>query len=72
MEKVGGLLTSGMNVVCYRPICDDTYACQGQTVLSPQGLILRFVSGHLGVTLLTDASSGSRRTVLMTPMPCLC
>jgi len=40
-----------MNVVCHRLICDDAYACPGQTVLSPQGLILRLVTGHLTVTV---------------------
>jgi len=45
---------------CHRLICDDAYACPGQTVLSSQGLILCLVAGHLTVTLLTDTSSGSR------------
>lgn len=42
-----GFLSSSMNAVCHRLICDDAYTCPGQTVLSSQGLILRLVPGHL-------------------------
>lgn len=66
-----GFLSSIMNVVCHRPICEDAYACPRQTVLSSQVSILRFVAGHLKVTFLTDTSSGSLWTVLTT-VSCIC